>query len=107
METLGIYRLHVDWQQPSASWLSARVEVPVAHWDVPVCGQCIPQPSTGQQLIAGIGGLGHRIVYRNLGDHEALLVSHAVDAGNGSLGIRWYELRPGANESPADMMRSA
>jgi MYXO-CTERM domain-containing protein len=101
VEALGVYRLHVDWQQPSASSLSARVTVPVAHWDSPDCAECIPQPSTGQHLIAGVGGLGQRIVYRNLGDHEALLVSHAVDAGNGIVGIRWYELRPDASETLA------
>ena len=101
VEALGIYRLHVDWQQPSASSLSPRATVPVAHWDSPDCAQCIPQPSTGQHLIAAVGGLGQRIVYRNLGDHEALLVSHAVDAGNGIVGIRWYELRPDASESLA------
>jgi subtilisin-like proprotein convertase family protein len=34
----------------------------------------------------------NRLVYRNFGDHEALLVSHAVAAGTGG-GVRFYELR--------------
>jgi hypothetical protein len=43
--------------------------------------------------------LMNRLVYRNFGDHEALLVSHAVTAGTGG-GIRWYELR-----NPATTLR--
>ncbi|MBZ5639935.1 MAG: hypothetical protein LAO51_14405 [Acidobacteriia bacterium] len=34
----------------------------------------------------------NRLVYRNFGDHEALLISHAVTAGTGG-GVRFYELR--------------
>src|SRR3981189_2178019 len=30
--------------------------------------------------------------YRNFGDHEAVVVNHAVTAGS-SVGVRWYELR--------------
>ncbi|HMA36129.1 MAG TPA: choice-of-anchor J domain-containing protein, partial [Chloroflexia bacterium] len=33
------------------------------------------------------------LAYRNFGDHEALVVDHAVDAGSGKAGMRWYEIR--------------
>ena len=33
-----------------------------------------------------------RLAYRQFNDHEALVVNHAVQAGNTS-GVRWYELR--------------
>ena len=34
-----------------------------------------------------------RLAYRNFGDHEAMVVTHAVTSGT-SVGMRWYELRP-------------
>lgn len=99
-DTLGVFRLHIDWKQPSASWLSARESVAIAHWDAPNCAECVSQPGTGQRLLAGAGHLQHRIVYRNFDDHEALVFSHAVDAGNGTLGVRWYEVRPDTTGKP-------
>jgi len=98
--TLGAFRLHVDWQDPSGSSLSPRIAVPVAHWDAPGCAECIPQPGTTQRLLAGVGDLGQRIAYRSFADHEALVLSHSVDAGSGSMGVRWYELRPDAAGIP-------
>jgi hypothetical protein len=41
----------------------------------------------------------YRLVYRNFGDHESLVVSHTVAAGAGAA-IRWYELRI-ANGKPS------
>src|SRR5207237_3648316 len=35
----------------------------------------------------------YRLAYRNFGDHEAMVVTHAVTSGT-SVGMRWYELRP-------------
>ncbi len=36
----------------------------------------------------------YRLAYRNFGDHEAMVVNHAVSTGNKKpSGIRWYELR--------------
>jgi hypothetical protein len=34
----------------------------------------------------------YRLAYRNFGDHESLVVDHAVTAGS-SAGMRWYEIR--------------
>ena len=34
----------------------------------------------------------YRLTYRNFGDHESLVVDHAVVAGS-SVGMRWYEIR--------------
>ena len=33
-----------------------------------------------------------RLAYRNFGDHDALVATHSVTAGN-SVGVRWYEIR--------------
>jgi hypothetical protein len=46
-----------------------------------------------------LDGLGdrlmHRLVYRNFDSHEALLVSHNVNAASSGVqaGVRWYEVR--------------
>lgn len=40
----------------------------------------------------------YRLVYRNFGDHESLVVNHSIVAGT-SVGVRWYELRS-PNSSP-------
>jgi len=55
-------------------------------------GTCIPQPGTTNKLDSLADRLNYRLSYRNFGDHETLLVNHAV-AANGGSGIRWYELR--------------
>src|SRR5260370_461651 len=65
----------------------------------PACGggTCIPQLGTTQQLDSLADRLMYRLAYRNFGDHEALVVNHAITAGN-STGIRWYEIRsPGSS----------
>ena len=37
--------------------------------------------------------LMYRLVYRNFGDHESLVVNHTVGTETGSAALRWYELR--------------
>jgi hypothetical protein len=55
-------------------------------------GTCIPQSGTTQKLDSLADRLMYRLAYRNFGDHESLVVNHAVTAGT-SVGVRWYELR--------------
>src|SRR5262245_28058919 len=65
----------------------------------PACngGTCIPQLGTAQKLDSLADRLMYRLAYRNFGDHEALVVNHAIVAGT-SVGIRWYEIRsPGSS----------
>jgi hypothetical protein len=55
-----------------------------------------PQPGTGQKLASLGDRLMSRLVYRNFGTHEALVVNHSVETGlfgSGPTGVRWYELR--------------
>jgi uncharacterized protein (TIGR03382 family) len=97
-DTLGVFRLHVDWSNPAASWLSARQAAPIAPYNSALDPVPITQPGTSQRLVAGTGILRHRLAYRNFGDHESIVTGHTVDVGNGVIGVRWYELRPdGAN----------
>jgi hypothetical protein len=91
---LDFWRFHVDWTTPANTTITAASQVPVAAFS-PACsggGTCIPQAGTTQQLDSLADRLMYRLAYRNFGDHESLVVSHAVTAG-GSSGVRWYELR--------------
>ncbi len=91
--TLAWWALHVDFTTPANSTFTGPSSVTVASYS-PVCGggSCITQPSGGAKL-ASLGDRAmNRFVYRRFADHESLLLSHSVTAGN-SGGVRWYELR--------------
>ncbi|HTS35842.1 MAG TPA: hypothetical protein VMH04_09235 [Candidatus Solibacter sp.] len=57
---------------------------------------CIPQPNT-TNLLQGWGDrLNGRVVYRNFGTYESVVMTHAVTRGTGTAAhaaIRWYEYR--------------
>src|SRR5205807_600579 len=74
--------------------LTGPVTTPVAAFSAACSGggTCIPQSGTTQKLDSLADRLMYRLAYRNFGDHEALVVNHAVTAGT-SVGVRWYELR--------------
>jgi hypothetical protein len=91
--TLAWWQLHVDFTTPANSTFTGPTSITVASY-APVCdgNSCVPQPGNGAQL-ASLGDRAmNRFVYRRFVDHESLLLSHSVTAGN-SGGVRWYELR--------------
>jgi len=92
---LDFFKFHVDFTTPANSTFSGAspTTIPVAAY-TPLCngGTCVKQPGTTQQLDSLADRAMNRLVYRNFGDHEALLISHAVTAGTGG-GVRFYELR--------------
>ena len=96
---LGFWKFHVDWTTPSKSTFQGPVKVPVAGFNA-LCGggTCVKQPGTSQQLDSLADRLMNRFQYRNFGDHESLVVSHAVTRTGG--GVRWYELRNPSLPSP-------
>jgi hypothetical protein len=94
---LHLWKFHVDWVTPANSTLSGPTSLTVASFNI-LCQStrnCVPQPGTS----VGLDGLGdrlmQRLVYRNFGDHESLLVSHNVNAASSGTqaGVRWYEVR--------------
>lgn len=92
---LAYWQLHIDWNTPSNSALSAQTNLPVTAFSEACggAGTCIPQSGTTQQLDSLGDRLMYDLPYRNFGDHEAIMVTHSVVAGS-SVGMRWYELRP-------------
>ena len=68
--------------------------IPVA----PFSRHGVPQLGTTQTLDTLSDRPMFRLAYRNLSDHESLLLNHSVAAGV-SIGVRWYELRS-PNDTP-------
>ena len=102
--TLAAWKFHVDWTTPANSTFTGPTKITVAQYSTYYCSQsrsaCIPQSGSGASPLETISDrLMHRIAYRNLGTHEAWVVTHSVALGSGasqSGGVRWYELRPSA-----------
>ncbi|HEX8917119.1 MAG TPA: hypothetical protein VF898_01325, partial [Chloroflexota bacterium] len=92
--SLNLWKFHVDWANTANTTLVGPVNMPVAAF-TPACngGTCIPQPSKSQKLDSLADRLMYRLAYRNIGNHEALVVNHSVTAPSGQAGIRWYEIR--------------
>jgi subtilisin-like proprotein convertase family protein len=90
---IDFWKMHVDFTNPNLATITGPATIPVAAYS-PLCGggTCVVQKGTTQQLDSLADRAMNRFVYRNFGDHEALLMSHSVTAGAGG-GVRFYELR--------------
>jgi hypothetical protein len=104
---LYMWKFHVDWTTPANTTFTGPVSIPVTAFNT-ACGggTCIPQPSTTQKLDSLADRLMYRLAYRNFGDHEALVVSHAVTVGTTASGVRWYEIR-NPNGTPSVFQQSS
>lgn len=98
---LDLWEFHVDWANPALTTFgqagSRTQRLATAPYDSNMCTSrenCIRQPGTTTGLDAISDRVMYRLAYRNLGDHEALVVNHTVDVdGTNHGGVRWYELR--------------
>jgi hypothetical protein len=92
---LQTFAFHVDWASSASSSFTGPTAMAVAAYNqlCPGTQNCVPQPETSVAL----DGLGdrilHRMAYRNFGSYASMVFNHAVDAGSGKAGIRWYEIR--------------
>ena len=91
--SLGLWKFHVDFSNPSNSTFTGPTSIPVASY-AEACGggTCIPQSGTTNQLDSLADRLMYRLEYRNFGSYESLVVDHAITSGS-SVGMRWYEIR--------------
>jgi hypothetical protein len=96
-DQLNLWKFHVDWMNPASSTLTGPTTIRTAPFEIacknaPNPGECVTQPNTTELLDTLSDRLMFRLAYRNFGDHEVLVVNHAVAAGASS-GVRWYEVR--------------
>lgn len=99
---LDLFKFHVDFVTPNNSTFTGPTKFNIASWKqiCPGTRSCIPQPAPGEKVDSLGDRLMFRNAYRNFGDHETLVLSHTVDVGTGTAGVRWYEVRsPGSNPS--------
>jgi hypothetical protein len=97
------YKVHVDWKDATKTTVSAPRKIPVAPYHYLCDGQlsnCVSQPNTARRLDSQGDKLMERLVYRNFGDHESLVVNHAVAASSHGGGVRWYEFRLNRQRDP-------
>lgn len=95
---LEIYKLKINWKKPLKSKLTGPQNLATDPFNSNLCGfnsfSCIPQPGTGTKLDPLGNLLMDKVQYRDLGTYESIVCSVAANAdGNGTAGVRWYELR--------------
>jgi hypothetical protein len=102
----GIYfwKVHVDWENPAKTKADGPTKLPVAPYHYLCDGQltnCVPQPGTERRLDAQGDKIMQRLVYRNIGGRQSLVVQHSVNTAAGGGGVRWYEFRLDKKGDPA------
>jgi hypothetical protein len=91
--TLALWKFHSDFTTPANATFTGPTSLTVPAYTEACApsGTCVPQ-SGGGTLDSLSDRLMYRAAYRNFGDHESIVVNHAVTVGT-SAGLRWYELR--------------
>jgi hypothetical protein len=98
-DLLEMWALSVDWNTPANSTLTQLTSLHMGDYDASLCGlgsdwSCMPQPGTTQALDPIREPLHHPFVYRNFGDHQALVGTFVEDVdGTDHSALRWFELR--------------
>jgi hypothetical protein len=105
LEDDGIYvwKFHVNWDDPTKTTLEGPTKITVAPYHYMGGGQltnAVPQPGTDRRLDAQGDKIMQRLVYRRIGDREAIVAVHSVNTSAGGGGVRWYEFRLDANRDP-------
>jgi hypothetical protein len=100
LEDDGVFawQFHVDWDDPRRTAVTGPTRIPVAPYRYLCGGQlsnCVPQPGTDRRLDAQGDKIMARLVYRRLGDREAVVAVHSVATASGGGGVRWYEFDVG------------
>jgi hypothetical protein len=94
-DTIDVWQFHVDWKTPANTKLIGPEKIKVAPYHYLCNGQltnCVPQPGTERGLDAQGDKIMSRVVYRRIGDREAMVAVHSVNTSAGGGGVRWYEL---------------
>ncbi|MCX6244363.1 MAG: T9SS type A sorting domain-containing protein [Bacteroidetes bacterium] len=89
---LGILEFHANFTTPSSSTFGNLLSLPVTSFNSDL-GPGITQKGTTIPLEALSDRLMYRLQFRKFNDHWAMVCNHTVNAGSGTAGVRWYELR--------------
>src|SRR5215813_1614564 len=111
VNSLNLYKFHVDFATPANSTFTGPVNIPVAPFTPFLCNggsfRCVPQSGTTNLLDTLGDRLMYRLAYRNFGDHESLVVNHSVIATpNLNSGVRWYEIQNPNGTTPTVAQQS-
>jgi hypothetical protein len=93
--TIDVWQFHVDWKSPANTKLIGPEKIAVAPYHYLCDGQltnCVPQPGAERRLDAQGDKIMSRVVYRRIGNREAMVAVHSVNTAAGGGGVRWYEL---------------
>jgi hypothetical protein len=99
---IDTWQFHVDWKNPSNTKLAGPEKIKVAPYQYLCGGQltnCVPQPDTDRRLDAQGDKIMSRLVYRKIGNREAMVAVHSVNTAAGGGGVRWYEFEIGGGKA--------
>ena len=99
VDSIGMMNFSPNFAVPASTTLTYAQALVTAPFKSVVCGgrNCVPSQS-GNGYDAISDRVMNRVMYRNFGSYEALVLNYTVDANAGTgqpakAGIRWYELR--------------
>ena len=93
-DIVDTWKFYVDWKSPRNTRLVGPEKIKVAPYQYLCGGQltnCVPQPGTDRSLDAQGDKIMSRLVYRRIGNREAIVAVHSVNSAAGGGGVRWYE----------------
>ncbi len=99
VDSVYMFTMTPDFVTPANTVISTPTRFATAAFDEQLClvtrGRCIDQQTnTTVDLEDLTGRITNKIVYRNFGTHQGIVLNFTVDAdGAGKGGIRWMELR--------------
>ncbi|MEI7963798.1 MAG: hypothetical protein WCH29_01440, partial [Chitinophagaceae bacterium] len=97
-DSIGILNFQPNFAVPANTTLTLAQNLMTAPFKSSFCGgrNCVPSAS-GNGYDALADRIMNRVVYRNFGSYEAIVLNYTVDAnvglGSSRAGLRWYELR--------------
>ncbi|HYV91377.1 MAG TPA: T9SS type A sorting domain-containing protein [Chitinophagales bacterium] len=99
---LELFKVTIDWITPANSTMTGPTNLTTISYNSNLCSynsySCIPQKSSNVKLDPLSHIIMDKVQYYKFSDHEAIVCSHVCNAdGNGTAGIRWYELRTDAS----------
>lgn len=97
-DAIDVFELDIDWNDANNTTVDRQI-IPTSPYDGYPCSstgfgfQCCPQPN-GDGLDAIPEVIMYQVQYRNLGSHEAMVMSFVTDVTDGQnlAGVRWVEL---------------